>query len=267
MPPAFFTLPPLFRRRARFPRPRLHPARRGRVRFRRPSVHGGQTRAEPFRQAEAIGRPCHVVHRSRRRLLVFPEIIDYVHYQECLRDALLCCGVRCHAFCQMPDRVHLLLTPESPAGVARAMRRVSERFAQSFNARYGGERPRWEGRHLATSVPGAARFWMLCRYIENNPVRGGLAPSAAAYYWSSHAHNAHGKAHNLISAHPLYLELADTPEGRQRAYRRMFAAAYFEAGYGVMRRAAFNGRGAGGKGAGGDGLDGDAGDDKARQLR
>jgi putative transposase len=42
------------------------------------------------------------------------------------------------------------------------------------------------------------------------------------YRWSSYAHNAYGRVNNLVTSHPLYLELDDGKEDRLRCYRELF---------------------------------------------
>lgn len=57
-------------------------------------------------------------------------------------------------------------------------------------------------------------------YIELNPVRAGMASSAAAYAWSSFRGNTGQAPDETLSEHPEYTALASEPAARHAAYRR-----------------------------------------------
>ncbi len=59
----------------------------------------------------------------------------------------------------------------------------------------------------------------LYRYIELNPVRAGLVEDPAEYDWSSYRCNALGLQSDLLTPHPIYLELAKRNKTRQKRYR------------------------------------------------
>jgi putative transposase len=60
------------------------------------------------------------------------------------------------------------------------------------------------------------------RYIEENPVRAGLAPSPEAWRWSSYRCNALGEDDALVTPHPHYCSLGRSPDSRRAAYAALF---------------------------------------------
>lgn len=65
---------------------------------------------------------------------------------------------------------------------------------------------------------------MLCsRYIELNPVRAGMCADPADYRWSSYRHHAGMAPDKLVTEHALFWSLANTPFGREAAYRALVA--------------------------------------------
>jgi len=60
------------------------------------------------------------------------------------------------------------------------------------------------------------------RYIELNPVRANMIQHPGDYRWSSYAYNAHGQNDRLITPHPVYEQLGNTPGQRQYSYRELF---------------------------------------------
>ena len=105
------------------------------------------------------------------------------------------------AWVVMPNHVHLLLVPDiAIAPASEILSRLKRPFAQRVLARW----KRLEAPILArvTDEKGARRFWQRgggydrnvfsddeilekTTYIENNPVRAGLAHRATDYRWSS----------------------------------------------------------------------------------
>jgi putative transposase len=61
------------------------------------------------------------------------------------------------------------------------------------------------------------------RYIDLNPVRAGLVPTASQWRWSSFRHYAYGEPDDLITDAPEYLALGRTPAERRKAYLHLFA--------------------------------------------
>jgi putative transposase len=58
-------------------------------------------------------------------------------------------------------------------------------------------------------------------YIDLNPVRAGLVADPADYQWSSHQHYIGRRSEKLITPHPIYWELGNTPFARDAAYAEL----------------------------------------------
>jgi putative transposase len=58
-------------------------------------------------------------------------------------------------------------------------------------------------------------------YIDLNPVRAGLVVQARDYPWSSHGHYTGQRIGKLITPHPLFWELGNTPFAREAAYAEL----------------------------------------------
>src|SRR6185295_1658846 len=78
----------------------------------------------------------------------------------------------------------------------------------------------------ASARAGSNREYFLnChRYIEMNPVRGGLSLLPAAYRWSSHSANSGLGARHFLRPHCEYEALSDDAEKRLAIYRSLFDA-------------------------------------------
>jgi putative transposase len=61
-------------------------------------------------------------------------------------------------------------------------------------------------------------------YMDLNPVRDGLVAEARDYPWSSHGHYAGLRHDRLLTPHPLYWALGNTPFDREAAYAELVRA-------------------------------------------
>ena len=65
--------------------------------------------------------PHHVTQRGNRRQEVFFSDEDYASYRDLLAGSCKREGVRCIAWCLMPNHVHLILTPPTPDALRAAL--------------------------------------------------------------------------------------------------------------------------------------------------
>ena len=71
----------------------------------------------------------------------------------------------------------------------------------------------------------AERYLLACMvYIDLNPVRAGLVADPAGYPWSSHHHYVGRRSDRLVTPHPLYWEMGNTPFARDAAYAELVRA-------------------------------------------
>ena len=167
----------------------------------------------------------HVVLRARERRASFSCAGDRVAYLEALRECAARAECAVHAYALMGNHVHLLGTFARAAGPARLMPAIAAGYAHYLAAAYGHEDRVWEEAYDASPVHARRHLLACMRYIEENPVRAGLAPNPGAYHWSSYRANALGEYDALVTPHPHYCSLGRSPEERRTAYAALFARA------------------------------------------
>lgn len=167
--------------------------------------------------------PHYIYQRGNDRQKIFRDEADFQYFQNWLRDAARQFSVAIHAYALMDDELHLLTTPTDDTGLARMMQWVGRYYVPYFNYKYGRTGTLWEGRFRTTIAEPEAYLLACCRYIEMSPVLAGRAVSAADHAWSSFAHHVGDKHDSLISDHPLYWALGNTPFEREAAYRQLFS--------------------------------------------
>ena len=160
----------------------------------------------------------HVIQRGNNRQTTFHDPRDYESLLELLKEHATRNQVAIHSYVVMGNHFHLLATPATASGLPAMMRAVDQRYAQYFNKRHRRTGALWEGRYRSTLLQ-SEQYLLACMvYIDLNPVRAGIAARAVDYRWSSHGHFAGLKVDRLVTPHPLYWELGNTPFAREAAY-------------------------------------------------
>jgi putative DNA methylase len=88
-----------------------------------------------------------------------------------------------HAFVVMPNHVHLLVTPHVLA--AKWLGPLKGFSAHQANALLGTHGPFWQDESYDHLVRTDAEFDRIQAYIEQNPVKAGLAGTTGEFRWSS----------------------------------------------------------------------------------
>ena len=167
------------------------------------------------------GYPHHIIQRGNNRQSIFATSADYEALLAMLEEHALKSGVAIHAYVMMSNHFHLLATPDAATGIPEMMQSVGRRYVRYFNQRQGRTGTLWEGRYRSTLIQ-AERYLLACMaYIDLNPVRAGIADSVGEYPWSSYSHYVGRRHDRVISPHPIYWELGNTPFSREAAYEEL----------------------------------------------
>jgi len=169
------------------------------------------------------GLPHHVIQRGHNGQAIFQQSSDYQFMHDLLREYARSCAVEVHAYALMPNHFHLLLTPQSGAGLSQMLQAVGRRYVRHFNDAKGRTGTLWDGRYRSTVLQ-PEKFLLPCMaYIDLNPVRAGLCQEASAYPWTSHAHYIGRQIDKLVTPHALFWGLGNTPFAREAAYSGLVA--------------------------------------------
>ncbi len=167
------------------------------------------------------GIPVHIIQRGNNRQVCFTSDEDIAAYAYWLMEGAIVCDIKIHAWVFMANHVHLLMTPMQNGAISKLMQILGRQYVRRFNYRYARSGALFDGRFKSSLVQDE-RYLLTClKYIELNPVRAGIVTDPGHYKWSSYRSHGFGKAVNMWSPHPLYLNLGFTPKERQIAYREL----------------------------------------------
>ena len=164
------------------------------------------------------GYPHHIIQRGNNRQAIFTSVADYQRLLSLIDENAKKFKVEIHAYVLMTNHFHLLATPQTESGLPLMMQAVGRNYVRYFNDLQERSGTLWEGRYRSTLIQ-ADRYLLACMaYIDLNPVRSGLTVDARDYPWSSHGSYIGVRNDILITPHPVYWNLANTPFGREVAY-------------------------------------------------
>jgi putative transposase len=164
------------------------------------------------------GYPHHIIQRGNNRQPIFSGTADYELLLNLIDEHARKQQVAVHAYVLMSNHFHLLATPETEDGIPQMMQAVGRRYVRNYNLRQARTGTLWEGRYRSTLIQ-AERYLLACMvYMDLNPVRAGMVADPADYPWSSYLHYIGRRTDKLITPHPLYWELGNTPFARDLAY-------------------------------------------------
>ncbi|MCJ0764996.1 transposase [Variovorax terrae] len=170
------------------------------------------------------GYPHHVIQRGNNRQAIFTSAQDRERLLALLAENAVKFGVAVHAYVLMDNHFHLLATPGTAEGLPQMMQALGRRYVRYFNDSQGRSGTLWEGRYRSTLIQ-TERYLLACMaYIDLNPVRAGLVAEPRDYAWSSHGHYVGLRTDRLITPHPLYWALGNTPFAREAAYADLVQA-------------------------------------------
>jgi putative transposase len=151
----------------------------------------------------------HVLNRGNGRMRLFHKDADFAAFERVLAEGLTRYPVDLLTYCLMDNHWHLVLRPRTAAALGKLMGWVGvthvRRHHQHYHSRGGGHL--YQGRFKGFPVQEDRHFLTLCRYVEANAVRAGVAKDAARWRWGGA--QARGRANES-------LPLVDWPMERPR---------------------------------------------------
>jgi putative transposase len=139
-----------------------------------------------------------------------------------LAGGLAASRVSLHAYCLGADRSLLLLTPEDAGAPARLVQDLGRRLAVEFNRRHGRTGPLFSGRFRSTVVQAERHLVEAMRFVEQLPLRHGET-DPLSWRWSSAAAHCGQARDPLITDHPAYWQIGNTPFDREVRHRGLLA--------------------------------------------
>jgi putative transposase len=190
----------------------------------------------PLRDFE-VGSCLHIIQRGDDRRQCFFSDDERLRYLRLLNLNCVKYGCDLHAYVLMTNHVHLLLTPRARYAHSKLMNSMAQRTSYYSHWRHHATGSMWDGRYRCCIVEQESCLLLCQRYIELNPVRAGMVEFAGGYRWSSYRCNAEGRKDELLTPHPVYLQLGTDAVTRASNYHRLFDMPFAQADLDRIRTA------------------------------
>ena len=127
----------------------------------------------------------HALNRGNRRAVVFHDTEDYGAFVHLFAPASGRVSMRVLAYCLMPNHFHLVLWPRHDGDLSAWMQWLLTSYVRHYQRRFRSTGHVGQGRFKAFPIQEDEHLLTVLRYVERNPLRAGLVPSARLWPWSS----------------------------------------------------------------------------------
>jgi len=163
----------------------------------------------------------HVAQRGHDGQAIVRDDADRERLLALLREAAIAERVAVHAYALLDGALHLIATPATAAALGRCMQAVGRRYVRAFNIRHGRSGTLWDGRFRSSVIePGLLVDAIV--YVEGLAHPAGLPNEGSP--WSSAAHHLGRRRDPLVSDHPAYWSIGNTPFERESAHAHRLSA-------------------------------------------
>ena len=186
--------------------------------------------------------PHHVVHRGHNRQQVFTTEEDYRFYLSRLAGLAAEFSCRIHAYCLMPNHVHLILNPgEAGENLSLMMKKLACLHTRRFNKVNERSGTLWEGRFRSSPIQEERYLLACCRYIDLNPQRAKIVSRPEEYRWSSCRIKVGLERSRWLYMDSTFIRLGPNHEERCRKYKDLIDAGLSGEDGKMIRRAVSRG--------------------------
>lgn len=128
----------------------------------------------------------HVLNRGNGGQQIFHKDQDYEVFISLMKEAKNRYPIKLFAYCMMPNHFHIVAMPIKAVDLSKWMQWLMTSHVRRYHCYYGTSGHIWQGRYKSFIVQQDNHLLTVLRYVEGNPVRAGLVPSAKLWLWSSH---------------------------------------------------------------------------------
>jgi putative transposase len=161
----------------------------------------------------------HIINRGNNRQEVFKDEDDFATYLKTVKRFKEKYSFKFYGYCLMNNHTHLIVEPTKPNTLSKIIQSITLSHIRLYHLKYKSSGHLWQGRFKNPIIQTDGHLLQCLKYIELNPVRADIITRPEGYRWSSYKFHAFGKDEDkLLDKDPAYLSLADTDQGRQKAY-------------------------------------------------
>jgi putative transposase len=138
-------------------------------------------------RADEAGGIYHALNRGNLRATIFHKPDDFAAFERILGEGLERHQIELYAYQLMPNHYHLVLKPLVEGEMGRFMGWIGGTHTMRYHAHYhtSGMGHVYQQRFKSFAIQDDEHFLAVCRYVERNAVRAGLAKRSQDWRWGS----------------------------------------------------------------------------------
>ena len=139
------------------------------------------------RRYVVTGETFHVTNRGVDRRRIFFKNAQYAAFLRLAAAGKRRFGVSVFGYCLMPNHFHLLLRPDSEGALSAYLHWVQGNYARDLRAESNtlGQGHVFQQRFWSGPIEDGLHLLNVLRYVEANPVAGGMVERAEDWRWGS----------------------------------------------------------------------------------
>ncbi len=126
----------------------------------------------------------HVVNRGVERRNIFYEEEDFDVFLDNLKYVSKTYKLTIHAYCIMSNHYHLLIET-TQTNISSAIRYLNASYSNYFNKKHKRYGHLWQSRFFSNYLFDDEHFWIIAKYIEQNPIKAKMVNKIQDYRYQS----------------------------------------------------------------------------------
>ncbi|MBP5221680.1 MAG: transposase, partial [Lachnospiraceae bacterium] len=137
-------------------------------------------------RTKSLSNIYHIMMRGINKQVIFEDDADRRHFVTILGECKEVSGFKLHAFCLMPNHIHLLIEPTGEEPLEIIFKRIGSRYATWYNKKHHRVGHLFQDRFRSENVETEQYYRTVLRYILQNPMKAGMEKEPGVYRWSSY---------------------------------------------------------------------------------
>ena len=129
----------------------------------------------------------HVLNRANGRRTIFETSKDFTAFTDVVTESLIVVPIRILAYCVLSNHWHFIFWPEHDGQLSKFLHQMTTTHVRRWHKFHNsdGEGHVYQGPFKSFPVQEDDHFYTVCRYVERNAVRAGLADRVEDWRWCS----------------------------------------------------------------------------------
>lgn len=166
----------------------------------------------------------HVVMRCNNGEFLLREADDFKLLLDLLAEGQGRFFFKLYNYTLLHSHAHLILSTHENHFVDEVMHHLCLNYSREYNKIHKRSGHLWKNRYRCKPILTDMHALACLRYQHRNPDKAGIVARPGEWQWCGYRFYAWSEPNHLLTPHPTYIGLANTPIDREEIYRRFTEA-------------------------------------------